>query len=530
MIKRCIVWAAVSTKAQATEDKFSLVAQERQGRDLAYREGWQIVDILIVPGHSRYYIDFHELEADAKSKGIDAFSRLRAHWEAKDFDVLIILDRDRFARTQALHAYIAEQVLRHGAVIYSLQDGLVNEDNCRGWIALSGYKTSSDIDRLKKRRDQGMSARAQRGLPVSSQIPISHILIRDTNGKALRMEVNEALRPVFDDLAKLILRGVSWYKIEDELFELGRHTNAKTGQKYYPGFFYRVVTNPLFWGHTARRHNSRDSFNGYKNLPAIFDESLELPDGIEFHWNSHQPVFQGRLGDDVKAEILRRMESVRGNANPANTKLFSGLVICAKCGSFCSTYINGNYKGLRCPSVYSSRNFLPTCENRKILNEKKMIAIVDASIQRMIDLGTPDVFETDENSKEIVREELESLKIQIENTENRLRILVREQSLANDEMQSFYRSEIDKLGETLRGAKHQERESLQRNHENDKTKKEKDDILREIIKMSPENFWLQENRRINQMLHRLLGKNRFLLLDGEIVGVRWSTKRQRRHT
>jgi hypothetical protein len=149
------------------------------------------------------------------------------------------------------------------------------------------------------------------------------------------------------------------------------HICAKTGEKYYPGFFYRVVTNPLFWGHTARRHNSRVSVNSYRNLQAIFDESIPLPEGIEFHWNSHQSVFQGSLGDTVKAEILRRMETVRGNADPAKTKLFSGLVICAKCGSFCSTYINGNYNGLRCPSVYSSRNFLPICDNRKILTEKR---------------------------------------------------------------------------------------------------------------------------------------------------------------
>jgi hypothetical protein len=71
----------------------------------------------------------------------------------------------------------------------------------------------------------------------------------------------------------------------------------------------------------------------------------------------------------------------------------------------------------------------------------------------MIDLGTPNVFETDENSTEIIREELETLKVQIVSEEKRLRILVREQSHANDDMQAFYRTEIEQAGASLRRAK-----------------------------------------------------------------------------
>jgi hypothetical protein len=47
--------------------------------------------------------------------------------------------------------------------------------------------------------------------------------------------------------------------------------------------------------------------------------------------------------------------------------------------------------------------------------------------------------------------------------------------------------------------------------------------------MSPEAFWKQESRYINQSLHRLMGKKRFLLLDGEIIGVAELNRRQRKH-
>jgi hypothetical protein len=54
--------------------------------------------------------------------------------------------------------------------------------------------------------------------------------------------------------------------------------------------------------------------------------------------------------------------------------------------------------------------------------------------------------------------------------------------------------------------------------------------LKEIAEMSLEAFWKQESRYINQVLHRLLGKKRFLLLDGEIIGVAEVNRRQRSHT
>ncbi|MEQ8672808.1 MAG: hypothetical protein RLP44_26335 [Aggregatilineales bacterium] len=54
--------------------------------------------------------------------------------------------------------------------------------------------------------------------------------------------------------------------------------------------------------------------------------------------------------------------------------------------------------------------------------------------------------------------------------------------------------------------------------------------LKEIAEMSLEAFWKQESRYINQVLHRLLGKKRLLLLDGEIIGVAEVNRRQRLHT
>ena len=101
---RAILWLAVSTVAQADDEKNSIPSQERQAREYITRENWTIVDVLKVPGHSRRYVDIHECNRDMKERGIFAFDRLLQHWRDQDFDVLVVRDGSRFARTQALHA------------------------------------------------------------------------------------------------------------------------------------------------------------------------------------------------------------------------------------------------------------------------------------------------------------------------------------------------------------------------------------------------------------------------------------------
>ncbi|MBK9748673.1 MAG: hypothetical protein IPO91_18105 [Chloroflexi bacterium] len=53
--------------------------------------------------------------------------------------------------------------------------------------------------------------------------------------------------------------------------------------------------------------------------------------------------------------------------------------------------------------------------------------------------------------------------------------------------------------------------------------------LEELANLTLERFWQQESRYINQMLHRLMGKRRLVLLSGAVVGVVEVNRKQRRH-
>lgn len=528
---KALIWCAVSSRAQNEPEKISLPQQEQDARDVCQKNDWQIVDVLRVPGHSRRYIDFHELARDASGQGIDAFHKLTSHWAARDFDVLIVRDGDRFARTQALHAYVVERTIEMRARIFSLQDGWVDERNYRMWIAMGGYKAAGDIDRLVRSRRDSMRARAQGGLPTSSRIPISHVLIRNPdNGRAMHLEVNESKRRLWDDLAALVVEGVAWQHLETELFNRFGHVHDKTGKKYHAHYMYSLIMKPVFWGHVALNHNSASSLNGYKKGGWIFDESEPIPQGATVFRNTHPPVWTGEVAEAVKAEIRRRKEVTRGRATSHQTHRFSGLCVCAECGSFMATHTDEGYRGLICPAgkVRTSAK-LPDCNNYKIINERKVIARMSDYLRQMLELNSTDVFELLSFKDQDLSGRHERLAQDIEDLENQARALIRLQAAAGSELESLYAAELAQIEVRLKNMRAAHAQMLSRDVFEQQQIRVQHDTLESLAAMTIDMFWKQESRYINQMLHRLMGKRRLLGLKGELVGVATVNRRQRRH-
>lgn len=522
---RAIIWCAVSTGAQAEDERFSLPQQESDARALAESKGWKVIDVMTVSGHSRRYKDFGALAEAAASKGIDAFYRLQAHWERRDFDYLICRDGDRFARSQALFARITEEVIETaGARVWSLNDGQIDRSNYRMWIAMRGMQAASDVDKLVKYHDEGMKKRAAQGLPTSSRTPISHKLIRNAvTGKAERLIVNEEKRALWDDLYTLILEGVSWEDMEEQLLALG-HVNHK-GKHYHPYFFYRLVNSPSFWGHQARHQHSIPGAQG----AWTWDESIAPPEGVTVWRNTHSPVWAGEQGDRIRAELQRRFDAVRGRATPRTTHRFAGLGICGECGSFLITQTNGGYRGLICPAAKRKPLLkYPACNNRKIINERRAIAILSPLLQRMIDLKTPNIFESGAGPAPSAESRIEAATTEITKLEQEARELIRLQRTAGEQLQAIYADELDQINTRLRNLR-DTRTKLQGQSVAEKHKAAVQQVaIDNLAQMSVEAFWKQDSRVINQTLHQLLGKNRLVLLHGEIVAFAEVNRRQRK--
>jgi len=116
MTFRTIIWAAVSTPDQATDQKQSIPAQIEAARKTIQERGWyEVAEPLVVPGHSRYinWLD----QAVAEIPQMKALIELA---EADKIDLVVVRDWDRLARTDSLRVQISTRLREQGVQVYSL--------------------------------------------------------------------------------------------------------------------------------------------------------------------------------------------------------------------------------------------------------------------------------------------------------------------------------------------------------------------------------------------------------------------------
>jgi hypothetical protein len=516
--KRAIIWAAVSTRMQADEEMYSLPAQEDDGKKLAERMGWEVIDVLTIPGHSRRYIDIHECASDMAAQGITAFVKLMQHWRDRDFDVLVVRDGERFARTQTLHSHVTETTIGQGAIIYSLQDGEINENNYRMWIAMAGYKAAGDIDRLVQHLKRGIKARVEAGLPARIP-PMSHRVVRNpANGKALGLEIVEELLPVWYDIAKLLLEGVSYQDIELVLRDRFGHVRPD-GTAYSQTTVHRLFLNPVFWGHNYTYPYEKGHRFRLPTGPYMLEPGHEVPPGVSIYYNVRPPVLDGEIGEQVKAELKRRM-NLRGNTRPHSTSMFANILVCGECGANMSAA--NQRTGWKCFSNWQGRT---TCSQTKQISRQTVIDYLNQHLILAMNNEWPDPAGGQDNPErriEIKEKEIEQYKKQI-------RTLIQKQARVEDEseLSSIYDQEIAAVNRKLKRAQ-EDRDAIAL-EPFDQERVGREYILSQMRERELEDFWKRDDLQIQQDLRTILGQYRLLVLQGQIVRVAVVLPKEFRH-
>jgi site-specific DNA recombinase len=180
MTFRALIFAAVSTAPQASEDKASLDTQLEQCRAVCAARGWPVVAEVVVPGHSRAYNWLHELIRDSTDYG--EFIRLI---EAESGDLVVCAAYDRLWRTDALRGQVMALCREHGVQVFSVaqpvepvaRELLADSDTARLSEVLFGF-ISEQESRTRARRvrvglEQGRVLR--RGLHHASNPPYGYI-------------------------------------------------------------------------------------------------------------------------------------------------------------------------------------------------------------------------------------------------------------------------------------------------------------------------------------------------------------------
>lgn len=519
---RAVIWCSVSTKAQAEDDKDSLPTQEAAGRELCRKNNWTIIEVLRVPGHSRRYIDIHKCAKDMRNKGIDAFDRLLELWDKSAFDILVVRDGNRFARTQSLHAYVIEStILGIGARIYSFADGWVDENNYRMFISMSGYKSASEVDALVKFRHNYMDKAGKQGLPTSSHLVMSHTPVY---GKGLKLEkiiVDESKRRLWDNLYALIIEGVSWDKIEDELYKRYGHINPNTGKQYGAGTLYKVIYNPYFWGNSGRHYND-PSAHRPKVGSWIYDENAPCPEGVELYYNTHQAVWVGEQADRIKAELRRRQDLIKGRNRPYRSEKFSGLLLCNTCkSSFVSRRdsrerLDGShYKAWGCQTPYTVGPKRCECDQRKTISDKKVIDAVNKILVFAVMKRSLAVLASDHTPDNLHR--IDEIRQAITGVESGIEELINAQIGADEAIRHLYQNRIDTATFELKGL-HRNLKELLKTTESPQVEAQRQKVFDNLVDAGVDALWNKPSVEINQTLHILFGDIRLVVHNGEVTG------------
>lgn len=512
---RAALWCAVSSTAQTSEDKYSLPDQEEKQKALCAENNWLVTKTFIVPGHSRFYIDIHECAADMAAKGIYALTELIQTWKVKPrpFDVLVCRDFTRFARTASMLTYIVEMTLYMGAVVYSMTDGWVTEENSAIVVALAGFKTKKDITDLNQRRDAGLDSRLDRGLNMNN-LPTSHRLVFDDQGKPSHLEINQKSVRFWMDVAELLLEGHSFRRITDEMVDRGHTT--KSGHPVSISTFLRTLYNPYFWGHAARHYVMGRGKRHYDQW--AFDENLPLPDGVKVHRNTHPAMYTGELADAVKAELRRRKEVIKGKAKPKGDYRYTGLLICNKCGSTLSANPNSGYPNWRCNARFL-RYRTKQCPGDKSISDRKVTNEIRAFLKDWIGLGSPQnvpLFNKNFN----VETQITLIESDILSKEEEIENMIDSQNApgVSNNVRDLYSKKIHKAGQELDILK-QQRKNLTLKSTNQAAESSRGAAFSFIVEQSVDAFLQQEPTVVNQTLHQLLIDLRFVFDGGEIVNV-----------
>jgi hypothetical protein len=240
--KRAIGMIAVSSAQQV--NGVSLDEQERQVRARCEREGWRLLEPLVVlPGVSRTNPDIVSIFTSTDAQ-YAPYRRLRQMILGKEFDVLVAFDDGRVGRSKSMFVYVAENCIANSITVCSLLSGMITEENEDIGILMGAQNATANLKRFKKMTSAALDDRVERGLSANNE-PGTHRLVYDDRGKPVRLELRADLRRLLDDAATLLLEGHPWRDFGYTMYKRFGHVKADTGKPYSDIYFWYMFHNPF---------------------------------------------------------------------------------------------------------------------------------------------------------------------------------------------------------------------------------------------------------------------------------------------
>lgn len=324
---RAVVWAAVSTAAQAKANEASLPDQVAKGQALIAARGWKEAHApLIVAGESRQtVISLRDAEED-----IPELKLMLDLAQAGRVNLVVLY---AFNRLRGLLDQVARTLAAYGCQIYSITQPVeplppekfnpyISDTSTLVQGASQTFSTMQIAD-LRRKYTLGMPARLEKGLPLHS-IPYGY---RKPPGR--EWDSKAAAVPVEDE-CEVLLRMMREYLAGQSAEGIAAGLNAegvptRKFSRWTGGTILEMLTSPWYAGFVFRNQSKtftdpRTRHSARKKLPR---SEWVLRKG------SHAALWSQEIMERI-LDVRERRKGLRVRV-PPHTQPFSGLVVCAAC-------------------------------------------------------------------------------------------------------------------------------------------------------------------------------------------------------
>ena len=318
---RAVIYARVSTKEQADEDKTSLPAQLEKCKAVIKSKGWEFIEEYQDGGISGHLTD--------ERHGLQ--SMLRDAREKK-FDLIVVKDFDRFARNKDSAAIIRQELKELGIQVYSLNTPIEprsrntcdpdEDDMATITETISDMRSDLERKQIRRRMKEGKENVAKAG-SLPNRVPYGYKVNRYFEGRKAKREIvidEEAASRVKFIFSEFI-SGKGVRKITIEMNNKGWKSPkgglwSSRGIKYILG--NAVYIGKVLWGWRHAKY-------------AITREWIAKGREGYMGNGNHQPIIDRVIF--LKAQEIRasRNRGARGGVERSRG-ILTGIAKCIRCG------------------------------------------------------------------------------------------------------------------------------------------------------------------------------------------------------
>ena len=424
-------WAAVSTGAQARDEKISLTEQLYANLEACRRHNGVMVRQLIVPGESRSIVKFgtaaetvlgfrmvetfdnlenesmlREIERNVRDlqesgERIAVYAELDRLIESKAFDVLAFRNLGRIGRNAALSITVMNMCHEVGIVGYStaappqsLEDAGDNyHRSLLDAITAVGYE--NEVREIKRRHETGMIRRIEGGR-FPGKIPYGYKAIRNGAGKITDYEIVE-------EEANVIRRIISLYLDE----QLGTPNIAEwlyaNGIPSPSGKARWAKNSVLVLLQRAEQYAGTNKLNQRSKKRKLIKAPGRWP-----------PIISEETAQRIKKEFKAREQFGR---SAHHIHRYSRMVFCV-CGKRCRVQNTMMRRTRADGSLWQKRLTRYQCNNHGGIAEWKITEAIQAFIENLKTADFEDVLEQpqDTNATDAIIADIERIQTQIDTT------------------------------------------------------------------------------------------------------------------